>query len=380
MRIIKNLEAIFLELTAAASWLNTAFAGYDRLILSALHAVSNSFFTFLAKLITLIGEKGLVFFLVAIIFMLFPKTRKLGVCIFGAVCCGALITNVILKDAIARPRPLTVAPYSQWWADINAPAEDGWSFPSGHVTAAAAGMVAIRLMKGKKWTVPAVVWVLLMMISRNYLMAHYPTDVLAAAIIGTASGFISYYITRFIFQFLYINRKKSWCGLVLNWSAPDYKGIPSKLGLTGEPVNDYFAKTFEGKTDSDRSAKDTSGKKFDFSALKGKASAVLKKVPIGKTSEPVAESAAEVLNAEPAESSVPTEEVQSDSFVAQQEEVPSEAAPAENDAAEPVSQPEPVAKAEQTEQTARRSHLSTGKLPFKSKTSASSGYQGKHVK
>ena len=235
-------------------------------------------------------------------------------------------------------------------------------------------------MKGKKWTVPAVVWVLLMMISRNYLMAHYPTDVLAAAIIGTASGFISYYITRFIFQFLYINRKKSWCGLVLNWAAPDYKGIPSKLGLTGEPVNDYFAKTFEGKTDSDRSAKDTSGKKFDFSALKGKASAVLKKVPIGKTSEPVAESAAEVLNAEPAESSVPTEEVQSDSFVAQQEEVPSEAAPAENDAAEPVSQPEPVAKAEQTEQTARRSHLSTGKLPFKSKTSASSGYQGKHVK
>ena len=150
MRIIKNLEAIFLELTAAASWLNTAFAGYDRLILSALHAVSNSFFTFLAKLITLIGEKGLVFFLVAIIFMLFPKTRKLGVCIFGAVCCGALITNVILKDAIARPRPLTVAPYSQWWADINAPAEDGWSFPSGHVTAAAAGLVAIRLMKGKK--------------------------------------------------------------------------------------------------------------------------------------------------------------------------------------------------------------------------------------
>ena len=232
MRIIKNLEAIFLELTAAASWLNTAFAGYDRLILSALHAVSNSFFTFLAKLITLIGEKGLVFFLVAIIFMLFPKTRKLGVCIFGAVCCGALITNVILKDAIARPRPLTVAPYSQWWADINAPAEDGWSFPSGHVTAAAAGMVAIRLMKGKKWTVPAVVWVLLMMISRNYLMAHYPTDVLAAAIIGTASGFISYYITRFIFQFLYINRKKSWCGLVLNWAAPDYKGIPSKLGFS----------------------------------------------------------------------------------------------------------------------------------------------------
>ncbi|MCP6571144.1 hypothetical protein NL494_28655, partial [Klebsiella pneumoniae] len=59
----------------------------------------------LAKFITLIGEKGLVLFALAFIFMLFSKTRKLGVCLFGAVCCGALITNIILKDLIARPRP-----------------------------------------------------------------------------------------------------------------------------------------------------------------------------------------------------------------------------------------------------------------------------------
>ena len=242
-----------MELTAAASWLNTAFAGYDRMILSLLHSVANGFFTFLFKLITLLGEKGILFFLAAIILMCFPKTRKLGVCIFGAVCCGALITNVILKDAVARPRPLTVLPYSQWWAEIKAPAEDGWSFPSGHVTAAAAGMVAIRLMRGKKWTVPAIVWILLMMIARNYLMAHYPTDVLAAAIIGVASAFISYYITYFIFQFIYINRKKKWCGLVLTWSAPDYYGIPSRLKLTGEADEKEFTflrkpSSGEGKT------------------------------------------------------------------------------------------------------------------------------------
>ena len=94
---------------------------------------------------------------------------------------------------------------------------------------------------------------MLMMIARNYLMAHYPTDVLAAAIIGVASGFISYYITYFIFQFLYINRKKKWCGLVLNWSAPDYYGIPSRLKLTGEADEKEFAflrkSSSEGKTD-----------------------------------------------------------------------------------------------------------------------------------
>lgn len=230
-----------MELTAAASFLNSAFAGYDRMILSLLHKCSNGFFTFLFKLITLLGEKGILFFLAALIFMCFPKTRKLGVCIFGAVCCGALITDIILKGSVARPRPLTVMPYLQWWTEIAGPAEDGFSFPSGHVTAAAAGAVAIRLIKGKKWTWPAVAWVVAMMIARNYLMAHYPSDVLAGAIIGTASAFIAYYITVFIFRFLYINRRKKWCGLVLEWSAPDFYGVPSMLGLTGKADAKQFA-------------------------------------------------------------------------------------------------------------------------------------------
>ena len=63
-------------------------------------------------------------------------------------------------------------------------------------------MTALSLMKGKKLVVPSVVIVLLMAISRNYLMAHYPSDVLVAAIIGVASGFIAWVITRFIFRFL----------------------------------------------------------------------------------------------------------------------------------------------------------------------------------
>ena len=46
-----------------------------------------------------------VFFLLAFLFLLFANTRDLGVCIFGAVCCGALITNVILKDNVARLLP-----------------------------------------------------------------------------------------------------------------------------------------------------------------------------------------------------------------------------------------------------------------------------------
>lgn len=195
-----------MELTAAAQWLNQFFLGYDSAILGGLHSMAESAGTVLTplmKLITLLGEKGLVFFILAVVFACFARTRDLGVCIFGAVCCGALITNIILKDNIARPRPFeTVEQFRQWWQFVGSPAEDGFSFPSGHVTAAAAGMTAIALMKGKKFILPAVLVVVFMGISRNYLVAHYPSDVLAAMIVGTASGFIAWGITRLIFSFL----------------------------------------------------------------------------------------------------------------------------------------------------------------------------------
>ena len=180
-----------MAMTSAALWLNEFFSGYDNAILSLMHSLATTLgavLTPLMKVITFLGEKGIIFFLLALIFMCFSSERDTGVCVFGAVCCGALITNIILKDSIARPRPFeTVEQFREWWMFVGSPFEDGFSFPSGHVTACAAGMTALSLMKGKKLVVPSVVIVLLMAISRNYLMAHYPSDVLVAAIIGVAS-------------------------------------------------------------------------------------------------------------------------------------------------------------------------------------------------
>ena len=87
--------------SSAAVALNNFFAPFDTAILQAFHGMAQAlggFFTPFMRIITMIGEKGLLFFLLAIFLMLFPRTRKTGVCIFGAVCCGALFTNLILKD------------------------------------------------------------------------------------------------------------------------------------------------------------------------------------------------------------------------------------------------------------------------------------------
>lgn len=210
-----------MELTAAAQWLNTAFASFDEAILGFMHALAEGaggVLTPLMKLITFLGEKGLILLLLSLCLMCFAGTRKLGVCMFGAVCCGALITNFILKDWVARPRPFeSLALYRQYWAAVGAPVEDGFSFPSGHVTAAAAGMGALWLSRGKKFILPSALVVFFMCVSRNYLMAHYPSDVLAAAVVGTISALIAYGITLLIFRILELNRDKPFCAFLLDF-------------------------------------------------------------------------------------------------------------------------------------------------------------------
>lgn len=189
-----------------ANWINTVFAGFDTAILSFYHSLAETMgvvVTPLMKLITLVGEKGLLTILLAVVLVLFPKTRKAGVCIAGAILCGALITNVCLKDFIQRARPMDASvDFNAWWQFVGAPAEDGFSFPSGHVTAAMAGITALVLSIRKKYIWTSFAYVAVMAVSRNYLMAHYPTDVVAAIVVGAIAAIIAFFVAKYIFVLL----------------------------------------------------------------------------------------------------------------------------------------------------------------------------------
>ncbi len=211
-------------LSSYAHWLDRIFDSLDRPVLEFCHSAAEaagSFLTPLTRIITLIGEKGLIFFALALALICFKKTRRAGVCLFGAVCCGALVGNIILKNLVERPRPLTTLPYAEWWRFIGSPAEDGFSFPSGHVTAAMAGISALCLSCRRKTMLLGYIYVVLMCFSRCYLMAHYPSDVLTGILVGGLSAVTAYFIAKLIFNILEKYRDNRFFGFVLDFDLAD---------------------------------------------------------------------------------------------------------------------------------------------------------------
>ena len=194
-----------IALTAVAQWIMDVFFAFDYSVLSAIHGFAQTGFgkilaPFL-NLITLTGKGGIFFIVVCVILLCFRKTRKTGYCALLALAVGLLLTNILAKPLVARPRPYEFnADIRSWWESAGSHLESDFSFPSGHMNACCAFCTGFVLIRGKKWLIPAIVYALLMGFSRMYLMVHYPSDVLGGLIFGVCSGLIAYFITRAVYH------------------------------------------------------------------------------------------------------------------------------------------------------------------------------------
>ncbi len=105
------------------------------------------------------------------------------------------VATTILKTTIDRARPFVTYP-----DDIHKHSVAGSkSYPSGHTSMAFAAATSISLHYPKWYVIaPAFIYASGVGYSRMYLGVHYPTDVLAGAVLGAGSSFVTHYTFKFI--------------------------------------------------------------------------------------------------------------------------------------------------------------------------------------
>ncbi len=147
-------------------------------------------------LVTLLGDAGIFWILVAVIFLCIPKFRKTGLAMGAALLIGLLVCNVTMKPLIARIRPydFQLEHFGKNIQLLVATPHD-FSFPSGH-TLASFESATVLLLRSKKIGIPAMVLACLIAFSRLYLYVHYPTDVLFSVFMGIGIAFLGNWLVN----------------------------------------------------------------------------------------------------------------------------------------------------------------------------------------
>lgn len=143
--------------------------------------VRNDFLSGLAAPYTMLGDAGFLWIVLSLLMVCFRRTRKAGVLALCAMALGLVAVNLTIKPLVDRPRPWLVVEGLTHIVEE----DDPHSFPSGHTCAAfAAGMIWLRALPWRWGRIAAVVLAVCMGLSRLYVGVHYPSDVMAGAIIG----------------------------------------------------------------------------------------------------------------------------------------------------------------------------------------------------
>ena len=140
--------------------------------------------------------------------MFLPKYRKIGFSMAAALLMGVVICNMIMKPGFARIRPYDYQ-LQHFQKEIILLVEGlhDFSFPSGHTIASFEAAVALTI-HNRKLGIPAMILAVLIAFSRMYLYVHYPTDVLASVVLGTAFAFLASFIVKKGYA-LYESKKKT---------------------------------------------------------------------------------------------------------------------------------------------------------------------------
>lgn len=164
----------------------------DFSILYFIQSIRTDFLdNFMLVLTKIAGSYGQIWLCVAVLLLIFKKTRKAGIAVLLSYGFVYLFGQMVLKDLIARPRPCHIDETIALLIDR----PSSFSCPSTH-SAWAFGAATAIVCFSKKIGIPAFVVAAIIGFSRLYLFVHFPTDVLAGIALGVLCGLIGAWIVK----------------------------------------------------------------------------------------------------------------------------------------------------------------------------------------
>lgn len=158
---------------------------YEVNILNAIQNIRTDTLDDIMVTITALGNGSIFWISLIFVFFTIKSHRKIAEVIIISFILNILVVNVLLKISVGRVRPYEAFGFN----DLLIRNLSDNSFPSGHTSYAFSFVTVIFLLsKSKFLKIYMAIIAILIALSRLYLYVHFPTDVLAGAIIGILLG------------------------------------------------------------------------------------------------------------------------------------------------------------------------------------------------
>jgi membrane-associated phospholipid phosphatase len=186
--------------------LNINAQNFDINLVKSITRLQNDFkddyFNFTSKSVNYVNITAPLGLLTAGIIKHDKKLQKDAVFMIGGFITSSIITHS-LKAIVNRDRPYITYIYID-----KKDSGGGYSFPSGHTSAAFCTATSLSLLFPKWYVIgPAYLWAASVGYGRMYQGVHYPTDVLAGALVGAGSAWLSYKAEKWYSKKMNKNKK-----------------------------------------------------------------------------------------------------------------------------------------------------------------------------
>ena len=158
--------------------------------LYALQGIRTPFLDRIMALLSTLGNAGILWIVTGVVLCISKKYRRGGMQMLSAELLS-FIGNLIIKTLVNRLRPCQIDETVSLIVMI--PFDS--SFPSGHTLNGITAAVTL-IFVDKRIGIPALVLAILIAFSRMYNFMHFPTDVLAGALLGVVSAVFMNYVFK----------------------------------------------------------------------------------------------------------------------------------------------------------------------------------------